>query len=216
MTAEPQSPDVGGTVFETGAVEIARSYAHALLNLIEESAKGEESLAELDEFVAEIWHRQPDFATLLGGGFLHQDRRDQLIGEMLEGRADDLLIRFLRVVNRRDRLSLLPQIVGEARKLWDRRHQVVEVSVRSAVELDDAQREAILKRLKSLRPDQTARLTTHVDPSILGGLVIQVGDQMFDDSVRIKLHKVRQQMLAARFREIKGRRDELAQGAVHA
>lgn len=212
MSAEAETPDVGGTVFDTHAVEIARSYAQAFLNLVEEGQRGEPLLAELEELIADVWHAEPEFATLLAGASLRAERREELLGEILDGRADELLGRFVRVVNRRGRLELLPQIAREARVYWDRRHRIVEVEVTSAVPLDEAHKAAILERLGVAMPGRTARLSTKIDPDILGGLVLQIGDRMLDASVRTRLRKVRDQMLMGRQREIKGRRDELASG----
>jgi len=211
MSPEAQAPDVAGTVFEEGAAEVAQSYAQAFLNLVNEGGDGEARLAELEEFVADVWEGQPEFASFLAGGFLQRERRDEVLGEILNGRADELLIRFLRVVNRRDRLALLPQIAREARVLSDRQSQVVEVSVRSAVELDEGQRAAVLGRLESMLPGRKPRLVATVDPSILGGLVLQVGDQLFDASVRTRLRQVHEQMISARQREIRAGRDRLAE-----
>jgi F-type H+-transporting ATPase subunit delta len=212
MAAEATKHDVSGTVFDTDAVEIARSYAQAFLNLIEESGRGESVLQELEELVSDVWDANPEFAAMIGGGFLQEERREELLRKVLDGRADELVARFVRVVNRRDRLSLLPQIAQQARQLWDRQRQVIEVEVRSAVPLDDAQQLAILDRLRSQMPGRNPRLSTSVDPNILGGLILQIGDQMLDASLRTRLQKVREQIVSGQNREIRARRDELTQG----
>ena len=95
-------------------------------------------------------------------------------------------LRFLRVLNRHGRLGLLRPIVAEARTIWDRRNRRIPVSVRSAVPLDDDQIQALRDRLQGLVAG-TPILSVSTDPSLIGGLVVQVGDQLYDASVKSRL-----------------------------
>lgn len=209
-TPDRPAPDVAGTVFEHGAQEIARSYAQALMGLLADPGRSGPALDELEELVADVWAGQPEFAALLSGSLAHADRRDEMLVAAFDGRLDPLLLRFLRVVNRRGRLGLLPLIVREARALDDRRHHRVAVTVRSAVPLDEDQVEAVRGRLRELLPGRSPTLSFEVDPELIGGLVLQVGDRVYDASVRAGLKEFHDRLLASRYREIKARRDQLA------
>lgn len=205
-TSQP-APDVSGTALEEGTVEIARTYAVALLNSTESPGETDAVLDELDELSVDVFRDQPDFAHLLSFGISDAERRDQLLNSAFEGRALPTVLRFLRVLNRRNRLQLVPTIARTARALWDQRNNRVPVTVKSAVPLDDGQRESLRQRLVSLTGGATPMLDEEIDPEILGGLVVQVGDQLFDASVRGRLRRIRAELTRGRAGEIRRRTD---------
>ena len=207
MSQNQPSPDVAGTVFEEGAEEVARSYAIALLNVIEPTGEADLVLDELDEFVTDIFRDQPTFANLLAEGIADHSRRDQLLVSAFEGRAHPTVLRFLRVLNRRDRFGIVPLVARIARNLWDRKNNRVPVTVRSAVPLDANQRAMLQDRLVSLAGGATPMLTEEVEPELLGGLVVQVGDQLYDASIRTRLRRIHEVLLRSRAGELRSRQD---------
>jgi F-type H+-transporting ATPase subunit delta len=114
---------------------------------------------------------------------------------MLRGRASDLLVDALQVVNKKDRLAILPQIVScyheEHRELIGQ----LEVRISTAVELTDAQREYVRERTRVTQGKDTYLVET-VDPDLLGGLVIQLGDRKIDMTVRRDLELLSQRFAA--------------------
>jgi F-type H+-transporting ATPase subunit delta len=207
MSKAQPIPDVSGTALEEGSVEIAHSYAVALLNVTEPQGETEAVIDELDELASDVFRDQPDFARLLTHGIRDPERRDQLLTSAFEGRALPTVLHFLRVLNRRGRLELVPLIARAARSLWDRRSNRVPVTVRTAVPLDDAQRDSLRQRLVSLTGGATPMLAEEVDPELIGGLVVQVGDQLFDASVRGRLRRIRSELSRGRVGEIRRRSD---------
>ncbi|QDV37041.1 ATP synthase F1 subunit delta [Tautonia plasticadhaerens] len=201
------TPDVTGTALEEGADEIARTYAVALLNSAESQGETDAVLDELDELSADVFRDQPEFARLLSFGISDPERRDQLLTSAFEGRALPTVLRFLRVLNRRNRLRLIPAIAVTARAIWDRRNNRVPVAVKTAVPLDDSQRESLKHRLLALTGGATPMLSEEVEPEILGGLVVQVGDQLFDASIRGRLRRIRAELTRGRAGEIRRRTD---------
>lgn len=206
MTTTPE-PDVAGTVFEEGAAEIARSYALALLNVTDDRGESEAVLGELDELVEDVWRGQNEFAFLLGGGIVDPERRDRVLTEVFEGRAHPTVVQFLRVLGRRDRLELVPLVARIARSIWDERNNRVPVTVRSAVPLDDGQREQLRGRLEGLTGGATPILSEEVDASLIGGLVVRVGDQVYDASIRRRLEQIREDLMRRRTGELRRRED---------
>lgn len=207
MSSTEPSGDVSGTVFDEGAEEISHSYATALLNAAESSNEVEPVLDELDEFVTDIFQHQPVFAGLLSEGISDQHRRDQLLVSTFEGRAHPTLLKFLRVLNRRDRLGLVPLIARTARAMWHRQNNRVPVTIRSAVPLDADQRALLQERLVSLAGGATPMITEEVQPELLGGLVVQIGDQLYDASVRNQLRRMHEVLLRSRAGELRSRMD---------
>ena len=96
---------------------------------------------------------------------------------------------------RRRRLDSLPAVATEFRRLYNRRAGIVEATATSAVELDAAELGALRERLQRLA-DGTIELHTRVDPSLLGGVQVRLGDRLIDGSVRGRLERLRSQLAA--------------------
>ena len=119
----------------------------------------------------------------------------------LEGRTLEPVIRFLRVLNRHGRLGILPSVIRQARATLDRRMNRKAVTVRSAVPLDEAQQAALRDRLATMI-HATPVVALEVDPSLIGGLVVQVGDAVYDASVRNRLERLRGRLSERKTHEI--------------
>lgn len=190
---------------ESGS-QAARSYAQALLGAAEGAGRVAEVLDDLDELIADVWQARPEFARLLRSPTLATTEKDRILAEAFEGRAEPLLVRFLRVLNRHGRLDLLAAIAAQARSEWERRHGRRRVTVRSAVPLDEDQVLALRETLVGIvRAEPEMRF--EVDPALLGGLVVQVGDDLYDGSIRSRLQRVHRRLLEQKMSELRRNRD---------
>ncbi len=126
--------------------------------------------------------------------------------------VSELLFNLLIVLNAKDRLSLVRHVAAAYRDIVDERAKRVRVSVRSAVALSDEQTErlkAAIGQATGLEPIVHAK----VDESLLGGMIVQVGDQVFDSSVRYRIEAMRNQLLARSSYEIQSGRDRFSSNA---
>jgi F-type H+-transporting ATPase subunit delta len=182
------------TVFDEKASDLARTYAEALLNAAANAGDAGEVLGELDAIRDVLLIRFPLFAEMMRSPVRSKGDRDAIIVKAFGGRASPVALNFLRVLNRRGRLGLLGQVLQSARESWERRQNRRPVTVRSAAPLADDQREAIRDRLaRSL--NATPVITAEVDPDLIGGLVVQVGDVVYDGSVRNRLEQLRNRLI---------------------
>jgi len=99
-------------------------------------------------------------------------------------------VNLFRLLRRKSRLSLGPSIASFVRELADEERGVLRAVVTTAVELDDARLQQVRERIASTSGRQV-EIESRVDPSILGGMVIRIGDQMVDGSTRSRLRKLR-------------------------
>lgn len=188
----PDAAAIAGTVFDDASDGLARNYADALL-----AAAGDDGGAVLDELeaiLAEVVRGQPRFAELMAAPALGSADRDRVLVALFEGRARPTVVNFLRVLNRRGRFGLLAQVVARARAAWDRARGRRPVTVRSAIPLDDARLAALGARLAGLI-GATPVLSVVVDPSLIAGLIVQVGDDVYDASVRSRLARLRDRLI---------------------
>src|SRR5690606_15283872 len=123
--------------------------------------------------------------------------------------ASELLTNFLRVLARHERLDLLPVILGEAWKQHEARSNQKRVTIRSAVELTAEQLRQIQSRLEAALPYHPVLQPVH-DPEMVGGLVIQVGDTVFDGSLRTRLKNLQDRLRERYLHEIQSGRDRFS------
>lgn len=214
MSTGPHSTEaaqaaVPATVFDETATELARTYGEALVNAAEKEGQAEDLLNELDELRDDIWLTQPRFVDLLTSGTLRPEDRDRVLVRTFEGRALPLVVKFLRVLNRHARLDLFPAILAEARAIWDRRQNRRPVTVRSAQPLDEGQQAALRERIGQMLA-ATPIVRWEVDPDLIGGLVVQVGDDVYDASVRSRLRQLRRKLVEGKIHDLQARRDQFS------
>jgi F-type H+-transporting ATPase subunit delta len=142
-------------------------------------------------------------------GVFGRSRRAEVIQKVFDGRAHPLLVNFLLVLNDHERIPLLPVILFEAKELRNRRASRLPVDVSAAVPLTAEQIERIRQRVReslSLEPV----IDVKVDPELLGGIKLRVGDWVFDGTVRTYLNELRDQIIARSSHEIQSRRDRFS------
>lgn len=188
--------DARDSVMADADPKVARSYAEALINAAESGGQVDAVLEDLEAIRADVLDANPKFAALLGASSIPAEQKERILTDAFEGRAHETVVRFLRVLNRHGRLDSLASIIVQARMIRDRRQNRRPVTVRSAVPLDEGQQAALRDRLAGLTGG-TPVLRLEVDPTLIGGLVVQVGDDLYDASVRSRLQQVRGRIIAS-------------------
>ncbi len=213
MSDHPSKPSKGvrAPLSEDDAKAV-RQYADALIGAAEKENAVEAALADLEAVRDEILVPNPKLADVLGSFRVPAAEKDRILTELLDGRIADVALRFARVLNRHGRLGLLAPISDEARRLWDERHRRIPVLVRTAAPLDEGQTEELKRRLAAMTA-ATPMLEVSTDPSLLGGLIVQIGDQVYDASVRNRLEQVRKRLIEGKTHEIQKRRDQFSHSA---
>jgi F-type H+-transporting ATPase subunit delta len=204
-------PTRAPSVFDVDVLRIARVYAAALFGAAEKVGKADEFQQTFDTLFGNPLKQEPgqaDLGPLLTGSLVPRGRREEMIRKAFSGRVDDTFVNFLLVLNKHNRLDLIRPIAAMFRQVRDERLRRVRVVVRSAVPLSDKQREEVA-RLAQERFHLQPVLVETVDPDLLGGLQLQVGDRMVDLSVRSRLNALRQQMIERSTHEIQRRRDRV-------
>jgi F-type H+-transporting ATPase subunit delta len=197
--------DLKATV-DVGAQRVAQVYAEALLNAAEKKGQSNEIVTDLETLVGDVFRAEPQFEAFLSSGAIGRDRKAPVIGSVFGQRAGELFTNFLLVLNDHERLDLLRPILAAARDLANERANRIRVYVRSAIPLSDEQRGRLQEQLrKSFRKEPV--LDSAIDPELLGGLVVQVGDWQYDASVRTQLETLRNQLIERSSYEIQSRRD---------
>jgi F-type H+-transporting ATPase subunit delta len=213
VSATATTPDsTERSLLADNQVELVRHYAEALVNAATGEGQPEASLDDLSAIEDEVLKKFPRLRQLLASDRVSPARKDQLLVEVFGDRVSNLVLRFLRVLNRHGRLGLLTAVSREARQIWDRRHKRVPVYVRVAVPLDQEQEMALREQVAAMiSANPVLHVTT--DPSLIGGLIVQVGDQVCDASLRNHLEQLRKRLIEGKTHEIQSRRDQFSNPA---
>lgn len=198
-------------VLEGESEFIARTYAQSLLNVTDEQGKTDAVLEELGSIVG-MAKGTDELRELLGSPIIPAEAKESLVTRIFEGRADELTVRFLRVLARRNRLVLLREIYRQARFLWMERSRRFHVEVSVAAPLDDEQRRQLAEMVGKLVDGQPL-LDIKVEPEIIGGLILRVGDDLYDMSVRTQLARLLGRLQEQKSYELQNRRDRFRHSA---
>jgi len=172
---------------------IAKVYARSLLELAVRQGDADLIDREFSEFAAYL-KIDPDFKVFATSRVIDPDDRRESLDRMFRGRMNDLLLNALHVLNGNDRLELVAHVQQQFHELYLERQSIVEVQVTTAEPLGKPAR----LRLQALMADRTKLnvvLIEHVDPAVLGGVVVRVGDERIDVSVVRQLRRFHDALL---------------------
>ncbi len=181
------------TVSEPDA--LARLYARSLFELAaSEGGQGrtEEVLSELDQ-VLELARNDKRFAEFLSSRILPSKKRADSIQRIFQGTVSDLTLKFLQVLNMKDRLAHLPPIVAALDQMVQKEFGRIEVDVYTATPATPDELNAIRGRLQTLLGREPV-LHAYTEPSMIGGLKLQIGDQLIDASLSANLRRLRDRL----------------------
>jgi F-type H+-transporting ATPase subunit delta len=174
--------------------EIAEVYSRALFGVAKEQDALDEIHEQLREF-ADAVADSHELQVFLFSPYFSSEEKKEGIGKLIEG-GNDYFVRFLELIAEKHRMPAIFRIRRAFDGLWQEENKLLPVQVTSAVELDKSTVKEIGKRIE----EQTGRrveLTTEVDPDVLGGLLVRVGNMVLDASVRMKLERLRKQVAKA-------------------
>jgi ATP synthase F1 delta subunit len=173
---------------------IAEVYARSLFEVAKEHDVLDRIHDELGEF-ADALSEDRTLQVFLFSPYFSSDEKREGVSKIVSD-ADERTVNFLELLAERHRMPAIFRIRREFDALWADENQLLPVTVTSAVELDDA----IVKDIGSRIEDETGRkveLSADVDPDVLGGLRVRVGNMVLDGTVRNRLERLRKQVARA-------------------
>jgi F-type H+-transporting ATPase subunit delta len=189
----PREKSKHDTVMDVTEERIARVYAVAFMEVAAKSPNSDELIDEVQGLV-EVLDRLPALEEMFRSGLVTPEQKEQLIERAFGNRVSRPVVNFLIVLSRHGRLGLLRPVARIVKKLHAERSGIAEVEVRVATELDDALRQEISSRIEraiNRRPE----LHVAIDPSLIAGIWVRVGDRVFDGSIRTQLEHTRRNMI---------------------
>ena len=172
---------------------VARRYALALYE--EAEAKGMVETIDSDvETLHSALDGSRDLAAVFASPIIAREKKDAVLQSLFGGKVNDLTMRFLRLMVEKQREELLPETVRTYAALRDERLNIVEATVKSAQPLAHDEADRLRQKLEA-QAGKSVRVRMVVDPSLMGGLVVRMGDVVYDRSVSHQLKTMREQLL---------------------
>ena len=195
-----------GTVLDVGEQRVAKVYAEALLNAAAKQGDVDGVVEEFESLVNDVFTRTPEFEALLSSGAIGRKQKDEVLRKTFADKLSPVFLNVLLVLSDHERLDMLRGILAAAQELRDERMGRMRVEVQSATPLPEDQRERLRRELKETFQREPL-LSVRTDPELLGGLVVRVGDWLYDASVRAQLDSIRNQIIERSSHEIQSGRD---------
>ena len=163
----------------------AKRYARALMDVLFPE-KSEDGYYQLQSF-ASLLVEQPDCRRFLQNPSLAGERRNRLLKEISDALGFDRRVaNFVSILTDRNRLPLLEEIIREYQMLMDERLGIARARITAARPLDSVQQRELIGKLEEIT-GKHIRMEVSIDPSLIGGVVAQVGSTVYDGSVRQQL-----------------------------
>jgi F-type H+-transporting ATPase subunit delta len=174
--------------------EIAQVYARSLFEVAKEHDELDEVHEQLGEFADALDENRELQVFFFSPYFSSTEKKDGVQKVVDDG--NEHFVNFLELVAERHRMPAIFRIRREFDGMWREENKLLEVRITSAVELD----EDLVKTIGSRIEEQTGRridLDANVDPDVIGGLVLRVGNMVWDSSVRGRLERLRKEVARA-------------------
>lgn len=174
--------------------EIAEVYSRSLFEVAHEKGKLDRVHDELGEFADALNSSQELRVFFFSPYFSSQEKKDGI--SRLVSDADENFVRFLELLAERHRMPAIFRIRRSFDSMWREENKLLPVTVTSAVDLDSELVNGIGRRIEE-QTGQRVELSSKVDPDVLGGIVLQVGNMVLDASVRNRLEQLRKSVAQA-------------------
>ncbi len=175
---------------------VARRYSRALFDIATERGVIDQVDRELHLVVSMI-EANPPLRAVMNDVLIAPAAKRDLVSKLFQGKVSDITMSFILLVVRKRREAHFPEIYRAFLDLANEARGIVEVEVRSAVPLDNTVLKGLENKLVA-RFGKRVQFQTQVAPELIGGLVVRVGDELMDGSVKTRLRRIRDRLVSAK------------------
>lgn len=166
-------------------IKVASRYAKSLLGISVEQKQLEEVYKDM-QMISSICSQSRDLRLLLKSPIVKSDKKQAILNEIFGKGISQISAAFVSIIINKKREGLLEDIANAFIEAYKVHHNITTAMITSAVELSKAQKESIVKLVKS-QGKENVELKEVVNSDIIGGLIIRIGDKQVDESIRRKL-----------------------------
>ena len=173
---------------------VSKTYGDALFELAKEQNKMDD-LAKEVKLVQTVLAQNPEFSKLMNHPKVGKDEKLQVVKEVFDTRVDKELVGFLRLVVEKDRYTEIDEILTYFTDRVKEEKGIGVAYVTSAVKLSEIQKKLVEEKLVETTSYKEMEMNFTIDESLIGGLVIRIGDKVVDSSIKAKLSELTKQLM---------------------
>lgn len=177
---------------------IAKTYGDALFELALEEEKLEEIAADVEALLAAL-KENTELSKLMNHPKIEKTEKCQVMDNILKGNVADEITGFLNIIISKDRYNEIQAILEYFGNRVKAYKNIGTAYVTTAIELNASQKAEVEKRLLETTHYESVEITYQVDESLIGGMVIRIGDRVVDSSIRTKLYELTKDLSKIRF-----------------
>lgn len=170
-------------------IRVASRYAKSLIDLAEERGTLEEVRQDMQLF-SKTANETRDFRLLLKNPIVKSDKKLSILKAIFDGKISDLTSKFFQIITQKNREAILESVAAEFETQYNLRKGIQIASVTTAVPLTEDLRNEF-SQMVARKTGKTIQLEEKIDPSLIGGFVLTIGDTQVDDSIKSSLQRLR-------------------------
>ncbi len=177
---------------------LAGRYAKSLLDLALESGKLDSMYSDMQSLQT-ICNENPEFITVIKSPVVKADSKANIIKAILEGKVDNMTFLFLELIIRKGREFHLPEIISSFIALYKVHNHINEVVITTAEPLDENVQAMLQTKIQAQFTNATIELKSLIDPTLVGGFVLEANNKLFDASILRDLKDIKKQFMTNEF-----------------
>lgn len=170
--------------------KLARRFGQALIDFAVEQNELQAVAADM-ELISDTCKESRELVLLLKSPVIKTDKKVAILNKTFGGKIGSISLNFIGIIAKRNREDYLPEIAQAFVNLYKEYQGIVSAEVISAIPLDGDTRKQVLNFIK--RFSEKVELQERVDPKIIGGLIIRVGDRQYDDSILNRINQLKRE-----------------------
>ncbi len=174
---------------------ISERYAKAFYELAHEKQKTDAYLEDL-VFIRDVWESNPDLQGYINNPRKGPSDKEKALGGIFLDQIETDSYHLILLLLRKGRIALIPLITDDYKNLKDANDGVLEIHVTTAEAADDLVLKKISDKFVAMYGAKSANIIAHVDPSIIGGVIVQIDDTCYDNSVTGKLKALQEELIS--------------------
>lgn len=173
-------------------IKVNRRYAKSLLGLAQENNLTEKIFSDM-QLIAETCENSHELTAVMRNPIIHTHKKEAVLTALFSNKVSNITLKFFQMVISKGRVGMLEEIAKEYVALYKEMRGVRTAHITSAVKLDESTRNAVLAIVRK-KGGENIDLVERVDPKIIGGFILRMGDVQYDSSVSRRLSDISRQL----------------------
>jgi F-type H+-transporting ATPase subunit delta len=172
---------------------LAHRYAKSILDLAEDRNSLDELVVDM-RLLQETLDGSKDLRVMLKSPVIPSDKKEKVLHEIFSKRLSELSYMFINLLVRKGREEHIDEMVDSFMELYNKKNHIIKAKLTTAVPVDQQTVDTLIALLMTEEGTKSVEISTEVDPTIIGGFVLQHGDLLLDNSVERRLQLIKEQI----------------------